>query len=213
MSRRFSHDLRNPLNGISTANEALRESSSTHGADSEVFAQLIADSVEESVTLVDRLGIILSATADPESPQPVEMGGIVAKTLSQLEPRISQAGAKVASARRWPTVAGVPEWIILIWENLVKNSLRHGGVKPRLELGCDSTGGEHRFWLRDSGRGVAPEKRLRLFHPLERLHELNAPRGYGLPIIRRLIELQGGRCGYEPESASGGYFFFTLPAA
>jgi len=33
-----------------------------------------------------------------------------------------------------------------------------------------------------------------------------------LPIVQRLVELQGGRCGYEAEPTAGGRFFFTLRA-
>jgi len=43
------------------------------------------------------------------------------------------------------------------------------------------------------------------------LHQSGSARGLGLPAVRRLVELQGGSCGYLPE-ASGAKFFFTLPA-
>jgi signal transduction histidine kinase len=108
-------------------------------------------------------------------------------------------------------VVGVPAWLDLIWGNLILNSLQHAGALPRLELGWERGEGEHRFWLRDNGGGVAPEKRARLFHPVDRLHEVNAPRGYGLPIVQRLVELRNGRCGYEPDPVPGGSFYFTLP--
>ena len=43
-------------------------------------------------------------------------------------------------------------------------------------------------------------------------HLLNGSRGIGLSITQRLVELQGGSCGYEPLE-NGSRFFFTLPAS
>ena len=67
--------------------------------------------------------------------------------------------------------------------------------------------------MRDHGGGVPPARRARLFTPFDRLHELNAPRGIGLPIALRLVELQGGRCDYVPPADGGACFVFALPLA
>lgn len=212
VSRRFTHDLRTPLNCISTASEALREP----GAGEEngpLFAQAITDSVDEAVALLERLGFVLKATANPLPLQPVTMEEIVWGTLQRLETRIVKAGATVIKPPAWPAVVGVPAWIDLIWVNLIRNSLEHAGPKPRIELGWEAREHDCRFWVRDSGQGVPPERRARLFFPFDRLSDLNAPRTYGLSIVQRLVELQRGDCGYEAEPAPGGTFFFVLPHA
>jgi signal transduction histidine kinase len=210
ISRRLAHDLRTPLNCISTAGEALRDPTAADAETSALFVQSITDSVDEVVALLERASHILKATASPVPLQPVAMEEIVWGTLQRLETRILKAQATITKPATWPAVEGVPAWIDLIWVNLLLNSLQHAGARPRIELGWESAGPEVRFWLRDSGRGIAVEKRSRLFHPFDRLSDLNAPRGLGLPIVQRLVELQGGRCGFDPEPAPGGTFFFTL---
>jgi signal transduction histidine kinase len=45
------------------------------------------------------------------------------------------------------------------------------------------------------------------------LYQLDSGRGTGLALVQRLVELQGGRCGYEPVQPRGSCFYFTLPAA
>lgn len=210
VSRRLAHDLRTPLNCISTASEALREPPDTDPETSALFAQSISDSVDEVVTLLERSAGVLKATANPVPLQPVTMEEIVWGTLQRLETRTTKAQATVTKPATWPTVEGVPAWIDLIWVNLILNSLQHAGPRPRIELGWDKGDGEYRFWLRDSGPGITADKRPRLFHPFDRLNDLNAPRGLGLPIVQRLVELQGGRCGYDPQPPPGGSFFFTL---
>lgn len=213
VSRRLAHDLRTPLNCISTASEALREPADTDPETSALFAQSISDSVEEVVALLERSAGVLKATANPMALQPVTMEEIVWGTLQRLETRIHKAQATIVKPATWPAVEGVPAWIDLVWVNLILNGLQHAGPRPRIELGWDERESEYRFWLRDSGTGVPTEKRARLFHPFDRLNDLNAPRGLGLPIVQRLVELQGGHCGYDPEPAPGGSFFFTLRPA
>lgn len=210
VSRRLAHDLRTPLNCISTASEALGDPDGGGDPATAMFAQSITTSVEEAVALVERLSVVFKATANPPALQPVTMEEIVWGTLQRLESRIQKTGAVVTKPKSWPAVVGVPAWIDVIWVNLILNSLQHAGAQPRIELGWERAEAEHRFWLRDSGRGVLPERREHLFYPLDRLSELNAPRGYGLPIVQRLVELQGGRSGYELQPAPGGSFFFTL---
>lgn len=213
ISRRLSHDLRNPLNCIVTAAEALRDAAAPLDAMTERFAQSIVSSVDEAGAIVQRLSVVIKATADPLTPQVVAMHEIVATTLKRLEPELLEAGRTVAQPPTWPTVRGVPAWIDLIWENLIRNSLQHSGAWSHPAIGWDTVGGQHHFWVRDAGLGVPLERRGRLFHPLDRLHEGNAPAGWGLAIVRRLVELQGGHCGYDAAPAPGGTFYFTLHAA
>jgi PAS domain S-box-containing protein len=209
--RRMSHDLRTPLNCIGAATAALSDLAEQTEA-TVIFIQSILDSVSEAGVLIERLTFVLNASATPLPPkEPLRMAEIVARAVHRLQLRITKAGAKMTLPATWPSVAGRSSWIELVWGNLIRNSLDHGGARPRLELGWETTSGGFRFWLRDSGDGVPSKQQPRLFHPLERLDEDNAPRGYGLPIVRRLVELHGGRCGHDDHPGSGGTFYFMLP--
>lgn len=213
IARRLGHDLRSPLNCITTAGEAMKEPTDGPDAPRTIFANSINDSVDEVVGMVERVGFVLRATAAPVPLHRVSMEEVVWGALQRLEVRMSKARGKVIQPPAWPTVSGVAAWLDVIWFNLLSNSLQHGGPSPRIELGWENGSGEYRFWVRDSGRGVPADRRARLFYPFDRLNELNAPRGLGLPIVQRLLELQGGRYGYEADPAPGGTFWFTLPAA
>jgi len=213
IGRRLAHDLRTPLNCISTASEALAEQFTDADSVEALMTQSISTSVYEAGALIERLSPVLLATATPSPAQTVAMDEVLWGAIQRLESRILETGATLIQPSTWPAARGVPAWIDLVWVNLITNSLKHAGPQPRIESGWHPMDGAYCFWTRDSGEGVPPEKRHRLFHPLDRLNDLNAPRGYGLPIIQRLVELQGGRSGYDPHPAPGGTFYFTLPAA
>jgi signal transduction histidine kinase len=210
IGRRLAHDLRTPLNAISMAGEALRHPALL-GQSLESLAESIRSAVAEASSLVERLSPVLLATAVAESPEPVKMEEIVRDALQRVESRVLRAAATVKCPANWPQAMGVTPWLQLVWLNLILNSLQHGGPRVCIQLGADVAADSSRFWIRDSGHGIPAEKQRRIFHPLDRLSELNAPRTYGLSIVHRLVHLQGGTCGYDSQPAPGGTFFFTLP--
>lgn len=210
IGRRLTHDLRTPLNSISTANEALGDP--VIATDSTPLLQRsIAAAVQEAGSLLERVGAVLLASSRPVELQPVDMEEVVWSARQRLDTRLRLAGATIVSCEKWPVVTGVPAFLELVWTNLMLNSLEHGGSKPRIEVGWKRSETETCFWLRDSGPGVAFAQRARLFHPVDRLNELNAPRGYGLSLVQRLMELQSGTTGYELDPVPGGTSYFTLP--
>lgn len=213
IGRRLGHDLRSPLNCIATTSEAMLEPDENPASPRSEFARTIAGSVDEVITLFERINFVMKATTNPPPRQPVIMEEIVWGALQRLESRILKAGVTIEKPAQWPIVEGVPAWFDVIWSNLLANSLDHAGPKARIEVGWEQLPEGYRFWLRDSGPGVPPKKENHLFYPLDRLSELNAPRGLGLSIVHRLVEAQGGQCGYEREPSGSGTFYFTLPTA
>ena len=117
----------------------------------------------------------------------------------------------MAQPNFWPKVYGEADSIEKVWCDLLANALSHARDQPRIELGWIRNKSEHRFWISDDGIGVPLERRPQLFHPFHLMHRMNSPKGLGLPLVQRLVELHGGSCGYEPFKEGGSLFFFTLP--
>ncbi len=210
VARRLTHDLRTPLNSISTANEALA-ALAVAAEPAPTLHRAISGAVDETGHLIDRVATVLLAGVRPIVTRAVDMEEIVWNARERSDARIRSAGATIVTPETWPVVSGVAAWLELVWRNLLSNSVEHGGPTPRIEIGWHRAGEHTAFWVRDSGPGVPLAKRAHLFHPFDRLNELNAPRGYGLSFVHRLVELHGGTTGYLPEPVPGGTFYFTLP--
>jgi K+-sensing histidine kinase KdpD len=211
MARRISHDLRTPLGGIISSGEALKEIV----AESEPAATQLADSLlhsaDEISSLIKRASFIAKASVNPSPKSLVEMGEVVSGVLQQLESRILKKNATVTEPKSWPKVNGVAAWLEIIWWNFLANALQHAGDAPKIELMWKKENGNFRFSICDNGSGVPESERGRLFQKFHSLHELDSTRGLGLSVVQRLVELQGGTCGYESPSNDGGCFYFTLP--
>jgi signal transduction histidine kinase len=208
ISTRISHDLRTPLGSIMNTGELLRELlTQSDPAASEHTAPLFS-SVEELMQLIRRLSLITKASANPVTMETVQMADVVTEAIQRVEHRIMNQGALVDRLDSWPQVTGVRSWLEVIWSNFLTNALRYGG--PKIKLGWEREKTGYKFWISDNGTGVPARSQAKLFQPFETLHQPDSTRGLGLSIIRRLVELQGGHCGYETISDAI-RFFFTLP--
>jgi len=210
IASRICHDLRTPLGGIITPAEFLKEVLLEKEPSLVVFVDSLLDSAEDISRLITRVSFLAKASANPSPKQRVAMGDVVAQVLQRLESLTLEKQATVNEPDSWPEVNGVEKWLETIWWNLLANALQHSGKSPRIELGWQPETDRIRFWIQDNGLGVS-DRNAKLFQPFESLHELNSARGLGLSIVQRLVELQDGDCGHEPQSGAGAYFFFTLP--
>lgn len=208
---RVAHDLRTPLGGIVTTTEMLREILAEDAPQDVPLTQPILDSTDGLVKLIERMSFVAKSAVTQEPAQRFKMSHAFWAAFQRVEHALAKAGATLKQPDEWPEVVGHQAWMEVVWTNLLRNALQHGGAGVKIAAGWAANDGGVRFWLKDSGT-VPPAKRAALFHPFHRLHEMGAPRGLGLPIVRRLVELEGGRCGYEELPEGGSVFYFVLPA-
>ena len=208
---RISHDLRASLGGITSTGEILREILAEKDPASAALTDSLFSSVDELTRLIKSVSAVAKASAQPRTKEKVRMGGIVSGVLQQLENRTLKRQATIVEPASWPEVEGVDSWLEVIWWNFFANALQHAGKSPRIEFGWREETGQIRFWISDNGPGVPADRSNKLFQPFDSLHEPGSMQGLGLSVVRRLVELQGGDCGYEANPKGGARFFFNLP--
>jgi signal transduction histidine kinase len=208
---RVAHDLRTPLGGLVSTGEVLKEILAELDPSSATVTAPLFHSADELAKLIKQVSFVTKATVRPLPKAPVQMGLIVSGVMQRLESRILKQPATVVESGSWPEVAGVASWLEFIWWNFLMNALQHAGEKPHVELGWRKETNAFRFHVSDNGGGVPVDLQTVLFQPFDTLHKPDSTRGLGLSIVRRLVELQDGNCGYEPNPNGGACFFFTLP--
>lgn len=212
LAKRISHDLRTPLGGIAITAEALKEILAAHDPSAVPLAESLLASTDEIEQLIKQVSFVARASANPQpNKTAVPMAEAVSPTLQRLESRILKCHAAVVEPPSWPVVPGVLPWLEVIWWHLLHNALRHAGQNRRIELGWAKQVGVLRFWISDNGPGVPEPLRGKLFKEFHSLHQDQGAVGFGLSIVQRLVELQGGHCGYEQPAPGGACFFFVLP--
>jgi signal transduction histidine kinase len=101
-------------------------------------------------------------------------------------------------------------------QNLLDNAAKftHAENHPMIEVGVSSEeNGQSMVYVRDNGIGVAPEHHERIFGLFNKLDPDIEGTGVGLALVKRIIEIHGGRIWVESEAGKGTVFYFTLPKA
>jgi signal transduction histidine kinase/CheY-like chemotaxis protein len=100
--------------------------------------------------------------------------------------------------------------------NLLGNAIKFTPEGGRIELTSHHVGDFVRIEVRDSGPGIPPDEKQRIFEAFHRMKQTDKAvegTGLGLAITRSLVELHGGQLDLESELGVGSCFYFTLPAA
>jgi signal transduction histidine kinase/CheY-like chemotaxis protein len=114
------------------------------------------------------------------------------------------------------TVWADPVRLRQIVVNLVGNAIKftHAG---EIAVQVSRTGNEVRFDVRDTGVGIAPAVRQRIFEPFAQADSSHGRAfggaGLGLSIVARLLEAMGGNVQVSSEPGAGSVFSFTVPLA
>ncbi len=99
-------------------------------------------------------------------------------------------------------------------QNLLENATKFMGSqpKPKIEVGSiKNEKNETIFYVKDNGIGIAPEFHENIFGLFNKLETSSNGTGIGLALVKRIIEVHGGRIWIESQAGKGSTFYFTLP--
>lgn len=217
-----AHDLRSPLNSVLFLSETLRRGHSGP-MNEQQRSQLgliysAALGLSSMVTdIMDHSNEVAFQTGEPE---PYLLSELFTSVLEMLGPVAEEKGIDLrASLPEYDRSSGHPAQLGRVILNLATNALKFT-EEGYVEMGAKRRS-EHRveFYVRDTGRGISPERQKDLFQPfkrrLERDGEFFSSGGLGLTIARRLVRAVGSELEFETREGWGSRFFFVVrePAA
>jgi PAS domain S-box-containing protein len=216
----MSHEIRTPLNGVLGLARLLQdERDERRRADylqhlvgaAEGLAGLVSDVLDLSKIEAGR--VVLEDIA-------FDLHELVNGTFHTFAPLGRERGLAM-DCRIAPDVPrhvhGDPVRVRQIVSNYLNNALKFT-ARGRITLQCSLTSvGTVRLAVADSGIGIAPQARERLFLPFSQADSSTTRRfggtGLGLSICRELAVLMGGRVGAESQVGRGSTFWVELPLA
>ena len=217
-----SHQFKTPLASLQLSLETLALRAPTPEAARTLIDRMLADleRMELMVTQILESARLERGRVEFKS-EPLELGGAVARVVTQLEGRARQEHIGITSDIAGGLyVASDPLALDVVLRNVLENALaavkRAGG--GTIALTARTANGEVELSVRDSGVGFAPADGARLFEKFTRLHASGSGAHYGtglgLFIVRRLMELARGRVRAHSDGVGqGASFVLTWPAA
>lgn len=212
----IAHDLRAPLRAMQGFSKLLVEQ---FGQDLPRDGRQYAERVMRAAERMDAMTLDLLAYGRMARSEvilgPVSIQAVWHAASSQCEKLIEETRAQVEVQEPLPIVRGQEAILTQVFANLLNNALkfvREGDV-PNVRLRAEEVNGNAaRIWVEDSGIGIPPEYKERIFRVFERLDgsRYNGT-GIGLSIVRKGVERMGGRVGVESEPGKGSRFWIDLP--
>ena len=208
-----SHELRTPLTAIRGHVAALREGVVTDPDLADVSLEIVAAEAERLGRLVgDILDLAkLDAHRFTVLAEEVDMGRLCERAYSTFTDEARRRGIEYAKrAEDEPVIVSDGDRVLQIISNLLSNAFRWTPDGGRIDVALASKNGAVTVDVADTGPGIRPEERERIFRPFWSRDGRGT--GLGLPIASELALALGGRIELATEVGKGSRFRLVLPA-
>lgn len=212
------HDLRNPVSGMQMAADMIlldpalttrtRETAELVRTGAVSVLRMLTDLLDISRADEGRLAL---ASAD------VDLRPIVARVVESLGPRAAAQAITLTVDLGATHLRGDPDLLARVLENLVENAVRYAGAGTVVRILSARVGDQVELRVADSGRGIPPDLRERIFDRFVQADPTAkatgaAGRGLGLAFCKLVIEAHEGAIWVE-DGNPGAVFCMRLPVA
>lgn len=211
---RMSHELRTPLNSVLGFAQILQME-----LESKEDLELVDHVFKSGQHLLTLINEVLDISRVESgniglAPEPVHLQGLVLECLDIIGPQAKEREVGITYDDSFDYVVmadhlRLKQVILNLLSNAIKFNRSHGSVTLRCEIRSLCV----RFSVADTGFGIAPELRERLFTAFDRLDAESRGiegTGLGLTLSKTLIEAMGGTLGFETVVDKGSMFWFEL---
>lgn len=220
-----SHDLKEPLRGISKYAHQLMEAVPANDDEKRKLEGLLRltlrmDSLLDSLLHFSRVG------REELTLENVDMNELLADAIEMVGSRTGDGRTQIITPRPLPLTICDRVRVREVMVNLLSNAIKYNDKESKLidvgYVGTDEAAlrrsfppgadGQTVFYVRDNGIGIAPRHFDQVFKMFKRLHgreEFGGGTGAGLTIVRKLVERHQGQVWIESVASEGSTFFFT----
>jgi signal transduction histidine kinase len=209
-----SHDLKSPLvtiNGFLGYLEIDAKTGNMQRLRNDI--KRIQEAVNKMRRLLDELLELSRVGRLVNTPQIISFADLVKDSLDIVHGQLQERGVAVNIQPDLPTVFGDRQRLVEVLQNLIDNAIKFMGDEqnPQIEIGqLGEDNGRPVFFVKDNGIGIAPKYHEQVFGLFNRLNQDVEGTGIGLALVKRIVEVHGGRIWIESEAGKGSTFYFTL---
>jgi len=190
----ISHDLRSPLNVAQGRAALLAEQGESEHLDPLLQALDRMEAIVEDTLTLARQGDTISET------ESVSLTNLVGKCWATVD--TDDATIDIVDEM---TFQADPDRLRHVFENLFRNAVEHGGSDVTVRVGRHNELG---IYVEDNGPGIPVEKRDEVFEPGH--SSAQGGTGFGLTIVKRIVEAHGWELSVADGTDGGARFEFEM---
>ena len=203
------HDIRNPLQAITSSVYLIREDTTRLQENQErknILGEL--EDIENQIAYIDKIVNDLQFYGKPLSPEAIEtdLKDIIKSIEDNPIPKNISVVLEISDI---PKTKLDPLLFKRSIDNLVTNAIQampNGGI---LTIRAYTNEKQIVISIEDNGLGIAEENKNKIFTPL--FTTKSKGQGLGLAVVKRLIEAQKGKITFESQQGKGTKFLITIP--
>ncbi len=214
----MSHELRSPLNAILGFAQLMATASPTP---SDLQKESITQILQAGWHLLNLINEILDLSVVESgkvslSLEPVSLSDVLSECQTMMEAQAQQRGIRMTFPKFeqpkfvWADQTRLKQIVI----NLLSNAIKYNQDNGQVTVDYTAMSSDRiRISFKDTGAGLAPDKKAQLFQPFNRLGQEAgsvAGTGIGLVVTKQLVELMGGFLGVDSTVGEGSAFWFEL---
>ncbi len=214
---RMSHELRTPLNSVLgfaqilemelTSPDELEMVGYIHNS-GKYLLELINEVLDISRIESGHISVMI---------EPIVLRDLENECIEIVTPQANDLGVTITSRGDYDFhVLGDQQRLKQVLLNLLSNAIKYNRPNGTVTIACESRRNKIRLSVTDTGPGINPDLRERLFTPFDRLDAETSGiegTGLGLALSKGLIEAIGGTLGVDSEVGRGSTFWIELPMA
>jgi PAS domain S-box-containing protein len=207
-----SHDLKAPLRAIGSLSQWLyTDYEDKFDEDGKTQLDLLVNRVHRMQNLIEGILEYSRVGRVHEQKENVGVDAVLREVIDSLSipPQIA-----VTVETPLPTLWYEKTRLHQVFSNLIGNAIKYMN-KPtgEIHIGCIEDGSFWKFSIRDNGPGIDSrhyEKIFQIFQTLQPRDQIEST-GIGLSIVKKIVEMNGGRIWVDSEIGKGSVFYFTVP--
>jgi len=216
--RHVTHELKSPLASIREGTELLLDRDGGDAGEARQITEIMRDSGLRLQKLIENL-LHFARDANPEQSSPMAaqlaLRPLVEQVLKEHGLALAARGISVDKELDDAGIPGNEQQLRIVIDNLLSNAIKFSPDAGSIRISLRKQGDNVLLSVQDSGPGILPDERVRVFEPF--FQGRNVPQsivrgsGLGLAIAGDYVERHGGRIEIVP-SGSGAHFSVQLPA-